>query len=103
MRSPRASSKAFSVSFKPGPLPLEQNKYWQELNKRLNVNWQVTLPTGNEGYTEKAAALLASGDLGDIFNIQIFLCPSLAPSGAATRRDEGDEEDPVERKLHHSR
>lgn len=69
---------AFSISFNPPPLPLSQNKYWQELNKRLNVNWQVQLPSGNEGYTEKSAALLASGNLPDLFTIEIFLSPSLA-------------------------
>lgn len=71
---------ALSVSFNPPPLPLSQNKYWQALNKRLNVNWQVQLPSGNEGYTEKAAALLASGDLPELFCIELFLSPSLAPA-----------------------
>ncbi len=71
---------ALTVSFNPPPLPLNQNKYWQELNKRLNANWQVQLPSGNEGYTEKAAALLASGDLPDLFCIELFLSPSLAPA-----------------------
>ncbi|HLZ60457.1 MAG TPA: extracellular solute-binding protein [Ktedonosporobacter sp.] len=69
---------AMTVSFNPPPLPLSQNKYWQELNKHLNINWQVQFPAGNDGYTEKAAALLASGDLPDLFCIEVFLAPSLA-------------------------
>src|SRR5256885_17231336 len=56
----------FSVGYH-SPVPaLNQNKYWQGLNKRLNVNWQVSVAQDID-YAEKAGALLASGDLPDIF------------------------------------
>lgn len=45
--------------------PLEQNKYWQELNKRLGVTLAATLvPSGS--YQEKLAAVTAAGDLADL-------------------------------------
>ncbi len=58
--------KVFTVGYHPPVPPLSQNKYWQELNKRLNVNWQVSVAQDID-YAAKAGALLASGDMPDIF------------------------------------
>ncbi len=58
--------KVFTVGYHPPPPTLNQNKYWQGLNKRLNVNWQVIVAQ-DINYAEKAGALLASGDLPDLF------------------------------------
>ncbi|HZR43994.1 MAG TPA: extracellular solute-binding protein [Ktedonobacteraceae bacterium] len=58
--------KVFTVGYHPPVPALSQNKYLQELNKRLNVNWQVTVAQDID-YAEKAGALLASGDLPDLF------------------------------------
>ncbi|GHO84047.1 extracellular solute-binding protein [Dictyobacter formicarum] len=67
---------AFTISFHPAPTPYGQNKYWRELNKRLNVDWQVMLGP-SDTYPEKATALLASGDVPDIFYVGLDGAPAL--------------------------
>lgn len=42
------------------------NQYWQGLNERLGVSWEpIQVP--NASYGEKAAAIIASGDMPDLF------------------------------------
>lgn len=44
----------------------DDNQYWQGLNERLGVTWEpIQVP--NSSYGEKASAILASGDLPDMF------------------------------------
>jgi putative aldouronate transport system substrate-binding protein len=52
----------------PPIVPHDQNDYWKELEKRLNVKWDATLvPAGT--FEEKFTALLASNSLPDIINL----------------------------------
>jgi putative aldouronate transport system substrate-binding protein len=56
---------AFVQTASPVPPALGQNPYWQELNRRLGVDLQLTIvPSGD--MATKFAALVAGGDLPDI-------------------------------------
>jgi putative aldouronate transport system substrate-binding protein len=55
----------------PPPPPREQNRYWQELEKRLGVTYEPTLAPQGSAYDEKLAAFTASGDLPEL----TFLTP----------------------------
>lgn len=56
---------AFVQSSSPVPPAMDQNDYWQELNKRLGVTLNLTIvPTGD--MPTKFATLVAGGDLPDI-------------------------------------
>lgn len=47
------------------PTPKAQNRYWQELDRRLGVSWEPTfVPAGN--YEERFAATIAGGDIPDL-------------------------------------
>ncbi|HEU0164122.1 MAG TPA: hypothetical protein VFQ54_03700 [Thermomicrobiales bacterium] len=59
---------AFTISYNPPPPPKGQNQYWQELEKRLGVSWEIDM-TPQPNYGEKSAAYLAGGDLPDLFYI----------------------------------
>lgn len=48
------------------PPPKEDNAYWQGLDQRLGVSWEPIL-VPNASYGEKATAIIASGDLPDMF------------------------------------
>ncbi|MEV4176309.1 extracellular solute-binding protein [Nonomuraea sp. NPDC049709] len=57
---------ALVVTFGPPPTPVTQNRYWQAINKALNVDLQVTVVPDPE-YGQKMTTLMASGsDLPDI-------------------------------------
>ncbi|HWV34155.1 MAG TPA: hypothetical protein VNZ55_00880 [Thermomicrobiales bacterium] len=60
--------RAFTISYSPPPPPRDQNQYWQELEKRLGVKWEIDM-TPQPNYGEKSAAYLAGGDLPDLFYI----------------------------------
>jgi len=60
--------KAFTISYNPPPPARDQNQYWQELEKRLGVKWEIDM-TPQPNYGEKSAAYLAGGDLPDLFYI----------------------------------
>jgi putative aldouronate transport system substrate-binding protein len=60
--------KAFTISYNPPPPARDQNQYWQELEKRLGVTWEIDM-TPQPNYGEKSAAYLAGGDLPDLFYI----------------------------------
>ncbi|WP_159618355.1 extracellular solute-binding protein [Ruania rhizosphaerae] len=51
------------------PDALPENPVWQELNERLNVDFQPGYASG-ENYQQKIATTLASGDLPDIMFLQ---------------------------------
>ena len=60
--------RAFTISYAvPGP-GRDDNQYWQELERRLGVTWEVD-QTPQANYGEKAATYLAGGDLPDLFYI----------------------------------
>lgn len=67
----------FSITYAAPETPKNMNHYWQELEKRLNVTWNVTYAVGNANYSEKVATLLASGDLPDLFRLNTGIAPSL--------------------------
>lgn len=58
----------FILSYNPPPPGRDQNPYWQELEKRLGVTWDAQL-IPQPDYGEKASALLAGGDLPDLFYV----------------------------------
>ncbi len=66
----------FSILYGAAPAPRAENRFWQELEKRLGVTWEPTLAP-NANYNEKAAAVIAGGDLGDLF----YLNPSASAPG----------------------
>ena len=60
--------RSFILAYNPPPPSRDQNQFWQELERRLGVTWEVDLaPQANFG--ERSAALFASGDLPDLFNL----------------------------------
>lgn len=62
----------------PPATPHGDNRFWQELESRLNVErFEVTeIPV--ESYEEKVSALLAGGDLGDLFYVHTGIGPTAA-------------------------
>jgi putative aldouronate transport system substrate-binding protein len=54
------------LTYGPPVAPRDQNQYWQELEKRLGVTLDVTLVPA-ESYSEKTAAVIASGAIPDLF------------------------------------
>lgn len=58
----------FQITWSPPATPFEQNKWWQGLAERLNVDYQVTeVPAGN--YDAKFATMIAGGDLPDVVQL----------------------------------
>ena len=55
-----------TISYSPPPTDKAQNTFWQELEKRLGVTWEPTLVPASS-YAEKVSALIAGGDLPDLF------------------------------------
>lgn len=63
-----------------------QNKFWQELDKRLGVTWDCTI-IPSSSYPEKLAVLSASGDMGDLVLVDLNATPDqnkLIQQGAYT-------------------
>jgi len=58
--------KVFSILYGTPPVRRTENRYWQELEKRLGVTWEPTLAP-SVSFGEKSAAVTAGGDLGDLF------------------------------------
>jgi putative aldouronate transport system substrate-binding protein len=55
-----------TISYSPPPTDKDKNTFWQELEKRLGVQWEPTLvPASSSGAT--VSALIAGGDLPDLF------------------------------------
>jgi len=54
----------------PGAIPpaADKNQFWQELNKRLGSELQISMASNDE-YKDKFATRIAGGDLPDILNI----------------------------------
>lgn len=72
---------AFVQTASPLPPSLGQNQYWQELNKRLGVDLQLTIvPTAD--MPTKFATLIAGGDLPDIIEPALST-PNGMPAGIA--------------------
>lgn len=67
---------SFAITSQPPVTAKDNNKYWKELEKRLNVTWNSTLVT-SDVYPEKVGTLLASGNLPDLFMVDVNFGPSL--------------------------
>lgn len=71
----------FSITFIPPETPHGMNRYWQELEKLLNISsWNISHALGNQNYAVKVGTLLASGNLPDLFLINTGLAPTLIPA-----------------------
>ena len=57
---------AFAIAYQPPPPGRDQNQYWQELERRLGVTWEIDM-TPQPSFGEKSAAYFAGGDLPDLF------------------------------------
>jgi len=68
---PPASGTVTAMASVPGPSPkpLTDNPYWQELNRRLGGDLEISM-TPSAGYPEKFSAVVASGDLPDLAELR---------------------------------
>lgn len=64
------------ISYNAPVPPRTQNKYWQELEKRLGITYEPTLIPA-DSYKEKMAAIVASGDLPDLTVVEQLNGPDL--------------------------
>jgi putative aldouronate transport system substrate-binding protein len=55
-------------------IPLDQNVTWQEVNRQLNVNLQLSVYTVGD-YPVKLSTVVASGELPDMFTVQSAVFP----------------------------
>lgn len=62
--------RMLTLSYSPPPTEKKDNTYWQELDKRLGVEWDATLVPVSS-YGEKTAAIIASGDIPELFYLLI--------------------------------
>ena len=67
------SVRMLTLSYSPPPTPRNENRYWQELERRLGVTWEAEI-VPISGYNERIATVFAGGDLPDLF----YLLPSSA-------------------------
>ncbi len=65
---------AFLIAYQPAPTARAQNRYWQELEKRIGATFEPILQPA-DGYPEKLAAITAGGDLPDL----VFIVPEQVP------------------------
>jgi putative aldouronate transport system substrate-binding protein len=66
--------RVFMISYAAPPPPREENKYWQELEKRLGVKWEITLAPQNT-YAEKLGVITAGGDLPELTFLDLGQAP----------------------------
>jgi putative aldouronate transport system substrate-binding protein len=60
--------QAFEIFYATPSMPKSQNKFWQELDKKLNVDWEV-IQVVSDDYDTKTAVMLNSGSPPDLFFI----------------------------------
>ena len=58
--------RALMISYSPPPPGRDNNPYWQELERRLGVRWEIDLVPQPQ-YGEITSTRLAGGDLPDLF------------------------------------
>ncbi len=56
----------FTIAYQPPPTPRDGNMLWQDLERRLGVTWEPII-TPQPEYGNKSAALIAGGNLPDLF------------------------------------
>ncbi|MFD0020764.1 extracellular solute-binding protein [Streptomyces sp. NPDC058382] len=52
------------------------NRWWQELEKQLNLTWKPTLVGGSD-IGDRAQTIIASGDMPDLFNVNHYFSPAI--------------------------
>ncbi len=57
--------RALIVSYNAPPTPRDQNRWWQELEKRLGITFEPILQPA-DGYPQRLATILAGGDIPDL-------------------------------------
>ncbi len=56
---------AFIISYEPPPTPKAENRYWQELEKRIGISSYEPIIAPSADYAEKFSTQIASGELPD--------------------------------------
>ena len=56
---------ALIVAYLPPPTPRDQNKWWQEFEKRLGITFEPIIQPA-DGYPEKLASITAGGNFPDL-------------------------------------
>ena len=56
---------ALVIQYFPPPTPMDQNAYWQELNKQLGATFRPII-TPDPNFTDKLTSIIAGGDLPDL-------------------------------------
>ena len=65
----------FQILYGPPPTPLDENPWWQELNRRLGVEIRPTLvPDASLG--DKLQTTIASGEIPDLTYVHLGLAPA---------------------------
>ncbi|MFJ9884758.1 extracellular solute-binding protein [Streptomyces sp. NPDC091287] len=79
-RAPGKGGKVsgFVLSYTPVPPGVDRNKYWRELNGKLNVDLRMSV-AGFADYKTKIATLVAGDDIPDFMQITHGAVPELAP------------------------
>lgn len=67
---------AVFIDYNPPVPPRDQNKYWQEFEKRVNITYEPNLIAA-DSYKEKMATLVAGGDLPDLTVVEQLNAPDL--------------------------
>jgi putative aldouronate transport system substrate-binding protein len=63
---------ALVIQYFPPPTPMDQNAYWQELNRELGATFKPII-TPDPDYQSKMTAIVAGGDLPDLTLIPAFI------------------------------
>lgn len=63
---------AMTITYAQPPAPLEQNSYWQFMNKELNIDYKPIIAAAND-FPAKFAATMAGGDIPDMVAIPVFM------------------------------
>ena len=58
----------FTQTNKALPTPMDQNAVWKEVNKQVNATLNMQIAANVDYQTTKAATVMASGDLPDMFS-----------------------------------
>jgi len=60
---------SFQILWGAPPQPEAKNKYWQQLNKNIGIDFKPTL-VSSDNYNDKMATTIASGDVPDLMFVQ---------------------------------
>ena len=63
----------FTQTNKALPTPMDQNAVWKEVNKQVNATLNMQIAANVDYQTSKAATVMASGDLPDMFFLHFAL------------------------------